>query len=58
MGGTSQDVQRLKKVGFLAFILRVFLIIKIVFALMKITMCFEHLGASHILSYDVKKDGI
>ena len=53
MGGTSQDVKRLKKLGFLASILWVFLTIYIVFVLMKINMCFKHLEASHIMSFDI-----
>ena len=51
MRGTSQDVKRLE-MGFLAFILWVFLTIYIVFALLKINMCFKHLEASHIMSFD------
>jgi len=38
--------------GFLPSILLVFLTIYIFFALMKITMCFKHLEASHIMSCD------
>ena len=52
MGGTSQDVKRLKKMGFSTSILWVFLTIYIVFALLEINMCFKHLEASHIMSYD------
>ena len=52
MGGTSQDVKRLKKVGFLPSILLVFLTIYIFVALMKISMCFKQLEVSHIMSYD------
>ena len=52
MGGTSQDVKKPKKVGFLASILWVFLIINIVFALLKTNMCFKHLEASNIMSFD------
>ena len=52
MGGTSQDVKRLKKIVFLPSILWVFLIIYIFFVKMKITMCFKHLEASHINSCD------
>ena len=44
MGGTSQDVKRLKKKWkFLASILWVFLTIYIVFVLLKINMCFKQL---------------
>ena len=52
MGGFSQDVKRQKKMGFLLFILWVFLTIYIFVALMKLIMCFKHLEASHIMSWD------
>ena len=51
-GGTSQDVKRLNKMGLLPSILWVLLTIYIFFALLKITMCFKHLEASHIMSCD------
>ena len=51
MGGISQDVKRLKNVEFLLFILWIFLTIYICVALMKITMCFKQLEASHILIF-------
>ena len=41
MGGISQDVKRQKNLGFLHFILCVFLTIYIWIALMKITVCFN-----------------
>ena len=52
MGGTSHDVKRLKKMGFLPSLFWVFLTIYIFVALMKITMCFKQLEASHIMSCD------
>ena len=52
MGGTSQDVKRLKKKGCLPSIFWVFLTINIFFALLKITMCLRHLEESHIMSCD------
>ena len=41
-----------KKVGFLPSLLWVFLTIYICVALMKLTMCFKQLKASHIISWD------
>ena len=52
MGGISQGVERLTKMRFLPSILWVFLTTYIFFALMKIIMCFKHLEASHIMSFD------
>ena len=52
MGGTSQDVKRLKKWDFLPQYFGFFLSIHIVFALLKINMCFKHLEASHIMPFD------
>ena len=51
MGGTSQDVKRQKNGIFTLYTLR-FLDHLYCFALMKITMCFKHLEASHIMSCD------
>ena len=50
MGGTSQDVKRPKKMGFLLW---VFLTVSI-FYVMNITVCFKHLEASHIIIADTK----
>ena len=47
MGGISQDVKTIKKVRFLPSLLWVFLTIYICVALMKITMRFKQLEASH-----------
>ena len=52
MGGTSQDVKRLKKWDFLASMLWVFLNICNVFASLKINMYFKHLEANHSMSFD------
>ena len=52
MEKTSQDVKRLKKVGFLLSIRWVFLTIYIIVALMKISICFKQLESSHIMSCD------
>ena len=51
-GRNQSGCEKAKKVGFLPSILWVFLTIYICFALMKITMCFKHLEASHIMSCD------
>ena len=50
MGGISQDVKTQKKKGFLPSLLWVILTIYIFVALMKLTMCFKQLEASHIMS--------
>ena len=42
--------EKAKNLGFLPYILWVFLTIYISTALMKITMCFNYLEASHIMS--------
>ena len=52
MGGTSQDVKRLKKSGIFTVCTLGFLDHLHFFALIKITMCFKHLEASHIMSCD------
>ena len=52
MGAISQDVEKAKNVGFLPFTLWIFLTIYNFVALMKITMCFKQLEASHIMSLD------
>ena len=51
-GRNQSGCEKAKNVGFLPFILLVFLTIYIVVALMKITMCFKQLEASHIMSWD------
>ena len=51
-GRNQSGCEKAKKVGFLASILWVFLTFYIVFALLKINMCFKHLEASHIMSFD------
>ena len=52
MGGISQNVKRQKIWDFFPFILWVFMTIYISIALMKITMCFKELEASHNMSWD------
>ena len=51
-GSNQSGCGKAKKMGCLPSILLVFLTIYICFALMKITMCFKHLEASHIMSCD------
>ena len=51
-GRKQSGCERAKNVGFLPFILWVFLTIYIFVALMKITMWLKQLEASHIMSYD------
>jgi hypothetical protein len=51
-GRNQSECEKAKNVEFLAFILWVFLTIYISVALMKITMCFKQLEASHIMSWD------
>ena len=55
VGGTSQDVKRLKKKRF--FLPSIFLVFQTIYTfldLMKMTICFKHLEASYILSCDTK----
>ena len=51
MGGISQDVKKAKYVGFLPFILWVFLNIYVFVDLIKITTFFKQLEANHIMSW-------
>ena len=51
-GRKQSGCEKAKKVEFLVSVLWVFLTIYIVFALLKINMCFKHLEASHIMSCD------
>ena len=51
-GRNQLGCENSKNVGFLPFILWVFLTIHIFVALMKITFCFKQLEASHIMSWD------
>ena len=51
-GRNQSGCEKAKHVEFLPFILWVFLTIYIFIALMKITMCFKQLEASHIMSWD------
>ena len=52
MGGTRQDVKRLKKSGIFTLYTLGYLDHLIIFALTKITMFFNNLEASHIISFD------
>ena len=52
IGGISQDVKRLRKWDFLPFNALGFLDHLHCITLMKITMCFKQLKASHIMSCD------
>ena len=51
-GRNQSGCEKAKNLGFLPFILWVFLTIYIWIALMKITMCFYCLEASHIMSWN------
>ena len=51
-GRNQSGCEKAKNLVFLPFILWVFLTIYIFVALMKITMCFKQLGASHNMSWD------
>ena len=51
-GRNQSECEKATKVGFLPCILWVFLTIYIFIVLMKIPMCFKHLGASHIMSFN------
>ena len=53
-GRNQSGCEKAKKVGFLPFIIWVFLTNYIFFALIEFTMCFKHLEASHIMSFDTK----
>ena len=51
-GRNQSGCEKAKKVGFVASKLWVFLTMYIVFAWLKIDMCFKHLEVSHIMSFD------
>ena len=51
-GRNQSGCKKAKHVEFLPFILWVFWTIYIFVALMKITMCFKQVEASHIMSWD------
>ena len=53
-GRNQSGREKAKKVKFVSSILWVFLTPYFFFALMEITMCFKHLEASHIMSFDTK----